>query len=89
MSKLTRTISQNSLNLVYVHNAQDLVEYYKQFLQEDKRKSGNVMLQPMYSYVFGIRGQTILAFCQIYFSRKIGAPEFDRNVFIARKVNMT
>ena len=28
-------------------------------------------------------------FCQIYISCKIGVPEFDRNMFIARKVNMT
>ena len=35
-------------------NAQHLVEYYKQLNQEGNRKSGNVMLQPMYSYVCGI-----------------------------------
>ena len=28
----------------------------------------------------------VLSFCQIYFSRKIGVPELDRNVVIARKV---
>ena len=31
----------------------------------------------------------VLSFCQIYISRKIGVPEFYKNVFIARKVNMT
>ena len=34
-------------------------------------------------------GQKVLAFCQIYFSSEIGVPEFDRNVFIVRKVNIT
>ena len=35
----------------------------------------------MNSYVF-------FFVCQLYFSRKIGVPEFDRNVLIARKVNL-
>ena len=29
------------------------------------------------------------SFCQIYFSRIICVPEFDRTMLIARKVNMT
>ena len=35
-------------------NAQHLVEYQKQFLQEENKKSGNVMQQIMHSYVCGI-----------------------------------
>ena len=54
---------------------------------------GNVMQQTMHSYVCGINlrseGSLVCRFGQIYISRKIGVPEFDRNVFIARKVNMT
>ena len=51
------------------------------------------MQQHMYSYicVINLRSefQKGLSFFQIYFSRKIGVSESDRNVFIARKVNMT
>ena len=48
------------------------------------------MQQPMHSYVCGIFwGQKALSLCEIYFSRKIGVPEFVRNVFIVGKVNMT
>ena len=48
------------------------------------------MQQTMHSYVCGInlRSESTL-FCQIYISRIIGVPEFDRNVFITLKVNMT
>ena len=35
-------------------NAQHLVEYEKQLLYEENKKSGNVMQQPMYYYVCGI-----------------------------------
>ena len=34
-------------------NAQHLVEYYKQLLQDWNKKSGNAMQQPMHSYVCG------------------------------------
>ena len=40
----------------------------------------------MFVKIWGPKG---LPFCQIYFSRKIGVPEFDRNVFIGQKVNMS
>ena len=44
------------------------------------------MQQTMHSYVCGInlRSESSLV-CQIYFSRKVGVPEFDTNMFIARK----
>ena len=44
------------------------------------------MQQPMQSYVCGInlRSKSSLV-CPIYFSHKIGVPEFDRNLFIAQK----
>ena len=46
------------------------------------------MQQTMHSYVCGINLRSeILLFCQIYISRKIGVPEFDRNVFIRGKVS--
>ena len=35
-------------------NAQHLVEYEKQLLYEENQTSGNVMQQPMHSYVCGI-----------------------------------
>ena len=35
-------------------NAQQLVEYQKQFLQEENQKSGNVMQHTLHSYVCGI-----------------------------------
>ena len=41
------------------------------------------------TYVVLIWGQKVISFCQIYISRKIGVPEFNRNMFIAQKVNMT
>ena len=48
------------------------------------------MQQTMHSYVCGIiGGQKVLSFCQIYNLRKLGVPDFDSNVFIARKVDMT
>ena len=36
-------------------NAQHLVEYEKQLLYEENKKTGNVMQQPMDSYVCGIK----------------------------------
>ena len=52
------------------------------------------MQQTMHSYVCAIklRSKNYLVLSDLHFaSRKIGVhvPEFDRNVFIARKVNMT
>ena len=46
------------------------------------------MQQPMHSYVCGIklRSESSLEMSEL-FSRKTGVPEFDRNVFIAQKVN--
>ena len=35
-------------------NAKHLVEYLKQLLHEENKKSGNAMQQPMHSYVCGI-----------------------------------
>ena len=35
-------------------NVQHLIEYLKQLLQEENKKSGNVMQQPMHSYVHGL-----------------------------------
>ena len=35
-------------------NAQHVVEYQKQMLYEENKKSGNVMLQPMDSCICGI-----------------------------------
>ena len=35
-------------------NAQHLVEYYRQFLQEENKKLGNVIQKTMHSYVCGI-----------------------------------
>ena len=66
-------------------NAQHLVEYSKQFLQEENQKSGCHATD----YAFLRLGYKFEVSCQIYISRKIGVPEIDRNVFIARKVNMT
>ena len=54
-------------------NAQHLVEYWKQFLREENKKSGNVMQQTMHYYVYGmnLRSESSLIH-QIYISRKIG-----------------
>ena len=52
-----------------------------------RRMSCNSLWIP--TFVVWIWGQKVLSFCQIYFSRKIVLPEFDRNVFFARKVNMS
>ena len=48
------------------------------------------MQQTMHSYVCGInlRSESSLVLSDLHFVKK-GVPEFDRNVFIARKVNMT
>ena len=48
------------------------------------------MQQAMHSYVCGInlRSESSLVLSDLHFT-KIGVPEFDRNVFIVRKVNMT
>ena len=48
------------------------------------------MQQTMHSYVCGLnfRSESSLVLSDLLLS-KIGVPEFDRNVFIARKVNMT
>ena len=42
----------------------------------------------LHSYVCGINLRVLLL-CQIYFLPKICVQEFDRNVFVVRKVNMT
>ena len=54
------------------------------------KKTGNVMQQPMHSYVGGInlRSESFPVLSDLLF-RKKGLPEFDRIVFITRKVNMT
>ena len=48
------------------------------------------MKQTMHCYVccINLRSESSLVLSDLH-SRKIGVPEFDRNVFIARKVNMT
>ena len=48
------------------------------------------MQQPMHSYVCGInlRSESFLILSDLLFA-KIGVPEFERNVFIPRKENMT
>ena len=50
-------------------NAQHLVEYQKQFLQEENQKSGNVMQQTMHSYVCGInlRSESSLVLSDLHF----------------------
>ena len=55
----------------------------------ENQKSGNVMQQTMHSYVCGInlRSEISLVLSDLHFAY-IGVPEFDRNVFIARKVNL-
>ena len=56
-------------------NAQHLIE--KQLLNEENKKSGNVMQQPMHSYVCGInlRPETSLVLSDLLFiSCKIGVP---------------
>ena len=47
------------------------------------------MQQTMHSYVCGInlRSESSFVLSDLHFAQK-GVPEFDRNVFIARKVNM-
>ena len=51
-------------------NAQHLVEYQKQFLQEENKKSGNVMQQTMHSYVCGInlRSESSLVLSDLHFA---------------------
>ena len=48
------------------------------------------MQQTMHSYVCGInlRSESSVVLSDLHFA-KIVVPEFDRNVFISRKVNMT
>ena len=47
-------------------NAQHLVEYEKQFLQEENQKPGNVTQQTMHSYVCGIKTQESIGFCMTF-----------------------
>ena len=51
-------------------NAQHLVEYKKQFLQEENQKSGNVMQQTRHSYVCGInlRSENSLVLSDLHFA---------------------
>ena len=51
-------------------NAQHLVEYYKQFLQEENQKSGNVMQKTMHSYVCGknLRSESSLVLSDLHFA---------------------
>ena len=69
-------------------NAQHLVEYEKQLLYEENKKSGNVMQQPMDSYVCGINTSSE---SNINFSRDKPVPvEFWYcNTYFMRKVNLT
>ena len=58
-------------------NAQHLVEYEKQLLYEENKKSGNVMQQPINSYVCGINtsSESILIRSYLLFARQIsGTP---------------
>ena len=51
-------------------NAQHLVEYLKQFLQEENQKLGNVMQQTMHSCVCGInlRSESSLVLSDLHFA---------------------
>ena len=51
-------------------NAQHLVEYYKQFLQEENKKLGNVMQQAMLFYICGInlRSEGSLVLSDLHFA---------------------
>ena len=53
------------------------------------KKSENVMQQPIHWYVCGInsRSESSLIFSDLLLV-KIGVPEYDRNMLIARKVNI-
>ena len=71
-------------------NAQHLVEYKKKTIAPGNKKSGSVIQQPMHSYVCGInlRSESSIVMSVLLLAR-IGVPEFERNVFIEQKVNMT
>ena len=51
-------------------NAQHLVEYKKQFLQEENQKLGNVIQQTMHSYICGInlRSESSLVLSDLHFA---------------------
>ena len=51
-------------------NAQHLVEYQKQLLQEENQNSGNVMQQPKHSYICGInlRSESFLILSDLLFA---------------------
>ena len=72
-------------------NAQHLVEYEKQLLYEENKKSGNVMQQPMDSYVCGtnLRSESSLVLSDLLFRVKYVYQNSTGTSFFARKVNMT
>ena len=68
-------------------NAQHLVEYEKQLLQEENTNQGMSCNSLIFFaflclwYNFEVRKFSRFN-CQIHFLRKIGVPEFERNVFV-------
>ena len=74
-SKETRPSSNSANHFASVtptkqSNAQHLVEYKKQLLQEENKKSRNGMQQPMHSYVCGInlRSESSLVLSDLLFT---------------------
>ena len=68
--------TDNSVVQIHAHayqrlNAQHLVEYLKQLLYEENKKSGNVMQQPMDSCACGINtsSESILIRSYLLFAR--------------------
>ena len=72
-------------------NAQHLIAYEKQLLYEENEKSGNIMQQPMNSYVYGINtsSESILVRSYLLFARKKTFLSNSGTHILREKVNLT